>query len=300
MKTAVILGSLGQDGRILEGQLKQQGYKVIGIDRNHQVDICKPKAVKDLISNTRPDEVYHFAAFHQSSEEEVSETPEFKEKSHDVNVASVQYFLEAIKMYSPTSKFFYASSSHIFGENKDGIQSEETPFNPTTAYGENKAKAMSLCRHYRNAHNIFACVAIFYTHESCYRSEKFLSQKVVQAALRKEPISVGDLSAVVDWGYAPEYTQAAQSIMHTLIPEDFIIATGHKMTVQDFVAETFSSCNLNWKDYVRENKEILKRKGPVRIGNPSKIKRVTGWIPKTFGQALAKILLQTTKELKDK
>lgn len=300
MKTALIIGSLGQDGRILTQQLTKQGYKTIGVDQSQDIDICHPQTVRDLINRTRPDEIYHFAAFHHSSEEAISETRAFKEKSYAINVASVLYFLEAIKNFSPTSKFFYASSSHIFGETKDEIQSEKTPLNPVTIYGKNKAEAMILCQHYRKAHNLFACAGIFYTHESCYRSEKFLSQKVIQSALQKRPISVGDLSAVVDWGFAPEYTLGAQCIMQALAPEDFIIATGHRMTVQDFVASTFSNCKLDWKEYVNEDRSILKRKSPVRIGNPTKIKQVTGWFPKIFGPALAKILLQTTRELKDK
>ncbi len=300
MKTAIITGSLGQDGKILEQQLIKQGYKTIGIDQGHEIKICSSQAVKDLISTVRPDEIYHFAALHHSSEEDIKESPEFREKSYAVNVASTLYFLDAIKNFSPTSKFFYASSSHIFGESKTEVQDEKTPMNPTTTYGKNKAEAMILCQHYRKSYNVFACVGIFYTHESCHRSEKFLSQKIIQSALQKKPITIGDLSAVIDWGFAPEYTLGAQCIMQALAPEDFIIATGHKMTVEDFVVSIFSKCDLNWKNYVREDKEILKRRSPARIGNPTKIKQVTGWSPKIFGPALAKILLQTTRELKDK
>lgn len=301
MKSAVILGSHGQDGRILNEQLIKQGYGTYGIDiGDEEVDICNKQSIKDFISRIRPDEVFHLAAFHHSAEEELNENPEFQKKSHAINVSSVENFLEAIKNYSPVTKFFYASSSHIFGEPKTEIQNEETPKAPTTTYGKNKAEAMKVCDHYRNFHNIFACTGIFYTHESCYRNEKFLSQKVIQSAINKKTISIGDLNAVVDWGYAPEYTKAVQCIMQTMAPEDFIISTGHKMRVQEFIEAVFTECNLKWQDYVQENKGILKRQSTTRIGDPTKIKIATGWKAKTFGPALAKILLQTTKELKDK
>lgn len=315
-KTAIIIGSEGQDGKILFDQLCKKNFSVIGIDQNKTrtnnaswqkcVNICNSQEVLDLISNTQPEEVYHLAAFHHSSEEKTPEDTNFYQKSFDVNFFSLINLLEAIRLQSINTRLFYASSSHVFGDTLEEVQTEATCLNPNTVYGITKATAQQACRLYRQKYNIFASTGILYTHESKFRSEKFLSQKVIRAAIdfkfkgRKEKLVIGDLSAVVDWGFAPEFTEAAQLIVRHSQADDFIVATNHPMKISDFIEHIFAELGLDWTKFVEEKKGILNRSGIKRIGSYQKINKTTGWQPTTFGASLAKILLQTTLESMDK
>jgi GDPmannose 4,6-dehydratase len=306
MKKAIIIGSEGQDGSLLFELLKKENYSIIGIGKNatkfdnsaleHAVDISKKNQVFDLVKDFRPDEVYYLAAVHQSSENNTAEDVDFFKKSYDVNVFYLIYFLDAIKTNSTSTKIFYASSSHIFGDPESEIQNENTPFNPDSIYGITKLDGLLTCRYYREKYGIFACSGILYNHESSLRKETFFSKKLIKGAIEiksgeRDKIVLGDLSAVVDWGYAPDYVSGMHGILSLNVPDDFVIATGKKHNVEDFVRITFDLLNLDWKRYIFVDNSVLTRQRKTLIGDPSKLIKATNWRPSVDFKGMIKKLL---------
>lgn len=306
MKRAVIIGANGQDGRLLCDLLLKKRYSIVGIDKKcvshtpdilfKQVDICKYAEVVRLIKKFRPHEVYYLAAFHHSSENLPDENVALLRKSYDVHVSGLANFLEAIKRSSSETRLFYAASSHIFGNTKNGLQDENTPINPNCIYGITKAAGLSLCRFYRSRYKIFAATGILYNHESPIRSGKFVSMKIIKGAInikhgKQKELILGNLRAVIDWGYAPDYVLAMYLIINNKLPDDFIIATGKRHTVLDFVKTVFDNLGLDWKAHVKENQGMALRHNVCRIGNPSKLKRMTGWKPSVDFKKMIELLL---------
>ncbi|MBU0580430.1 MAG: GDP-mannose 4,6-dehydratase [Candidatus Margulisbacteria bacterium] len=307
---ALIVGHQGQDGTLLYDYLEKKGYQIFGIDKNsnkstHQgfparTDICNPQEVSEIIKKFQPDEVYHLAALHHSSEDQISEDLDLFQKSYQINVGTLLNFLAAIKESSPKTRLFFAASSHIFGSVKTSLQDENTPINPSNLYGTTKAFGVLACRYYRNKHSLFASAGILYNHESEYRSPNFLSKKIILAAIniknkKQDKLILGDLDAKVDWGYAPDYIEAMYKILQLDSPDDFVIATGEKRTVKDFVEEAFRLLGLDWKEHVETDQNIIHKEKITRIGNPKKLKKIAGWEPKVDFKSMIKILLE--KEL---
>jgi GDPmannose 4,6-dehydratase len=293
MPNAIIVGATGQDGTILFDFLKKKEYILFGIGRrtvithkmrwdNVLFDIRDFDAVSNLVKKMQPDEIYHLAAFHHSSQDHIDDMRELFNRSYEVNVLSLFNFLEATRQFSPHTKLFYAASSHIFGRPLNATQDENTPINPLTIYGMTKSYGVFLCRMYRLEHNIFVSVGILYNHESWLRGEQFVSQKIVKGAIncKKNPqnrLTLGDLAACIDWGYAPDYIEAMYKIVTLPNAEDFIIATGEKHTVREFAQIAFESLGLDWKDFVEEREEIITRPAIIFVGNPAKLISKTGW-----------------------
>jgi GDPmannose 4,6-dehydratase len=310
-KTAIIIGSEGQDGKILFNFLANKNYNIIGIGRttvrakgikwNRQVNINKVKEVFGLIEKVKPDEVYHLAAFHHSSQDKAMDDLTLLRRSYQVHFFSLAYFLEAARRYSPTTRVFYAASSLVFGSAASGRQTESTSFSPDSFYGLSKLDGLLLCRMYRQKYGLFTAVGIFYNHESAYRSEKFISRKIIQGAIdiknkKKDSIKVGNLQAEVDWGYAPDYMEAAHQIIRSSIPDDFIVATGKKHTVLDLVKVVFGYFDLDWKKYIVEDKNIIHRKRNSMVGDVRKLTKQTGWKPSVgFDEMVVCIIKQLDK-----
>lgn len=306
MKKAIIVGCNGQDGKLLYDFLLKRNYKLLGVGKNFikcpdglcfsTIDIRKTKEVFNLISEFRPDEIYYLAAFHHSSEENPVGNIELFQRSHEVHVLALVNFLEGIKQFSPETKIFYAASSHIFGKPISEIQDENTPINPNCFYGITKANGLFACRLYRNNYSVFASTGILYNHESRFRSEIFVSKKIITGAIniknkKQEKLVLGDLNAEIDWGYAPDYVDAMYRIVNSVVPDDFIIAAGKKHKVIDFVKITFEYLNLDWKLYVEENSSVIKKKNFCRVGNPEKLMNITGWKPSVDFNEMIRLLL---------
>jgi len=307
-KRAVIVGSSGQDGTLLYEYLINDNYAVLGVDRdvltsngigwNQPISISKEGEVVELIKTIRPDEIYYLAAVNQSSEDRKTNDLELYQKSYSVNVLSLINFLEAVRLYSPSSKIFYASSSMVFGQSKTEKQNEETAFNPDTIYGITKLDGLLACRYYRNIHNIFASVGILYNHESALRTKNFISRKVIQGAIdiknqKKKELVVGDLNASADWGYAPDFVRAMHSLLKMEKSGEYIVSTGQKHSVRDMVARVFSDLELDWKEFVREDKGILTREKVALIGDHTKLSKMTGWKPSiSFDDMISSIAKQ--------
>lgn len=305
-KKAIIIGSEGQDGKLLYNFLLKKQYNLLGIDKKFiksngiswedYVDINNVKKVFQLVKTIKPDEIYYLAAFHQSSEDKPIDEMYLFHQSYKINVFSLINFLEAIKTSSIKTKIFYASSSHIFSGSNSNIQDEDNSFAPNSIYGITKLDGLLLCRYYRNKYGIFASCGILYNHESHFRKEKFLSKKIIKGAIdiknkKCDKIILGDLNAKSDWGYAPDYIEAMYKILNNNKADDFIIATGKLNTVRDFVDTAFTYLGLKLEDHIEENKHIISRKNNVLCGNPKKLMNITGWKPKVNFKEMIKILL---------
>jgi GDPmannose 4,6-dehydratase len=294
-KSAVIIGSGGQDGLLLTQVLFQLDYDVTGIGKN-DIDVAEPLSVKTLIIRLQPDEIYFLAAYHHSSEDIIDSQAELYKKSIQVNSIAVFNFLEAIRLERPTCKFFYASSSLIFPPSDIQKLTEESFLEPMDPYSLSKAAGMMACKYYREKHNIFASVGILFNHESQFRKSTFVTKKISTAVARiaKEKsgeLIIGSLDAIVDWGYAPDYVLGMHAIMQMSEPENFIIATGEEHTIKEYLEIAFSHVGLDYREYVKEKEQSIIRKSVKRIGDPKRLKSKTGWKPSiTFADMVCKLV----------
>ncbi len=310
MKTAVIVGCEGQDGKLLYELLLEKHYRIVGISRTcirppgvyeaESIDIRCASEVFDLIRIVRPDEVYYLAAFHHSSDDhplDLDNVDLFR-RSDEIHVLSLVNFLEAIRRYSKDTRLFYAASSRVFGDAVGEFQNESTPLNPRCIYGITKAAGLLICRAYRNDYSLFISAGILYNHESIFRHPKFVSKKIIRGAINiknkeQDKLVLNDLHAAVDWGYAPDYVEAMYRILNISSPEDFVIATGEKHTVFDFVKVVFEYLKLDWNLYVEQNPDSVVNTQSVLIGDARKLKRLTGWKPTVgFRQMIRTLLVE--------
>src|SRR5262249_51760325 len=179
-----------------------------GVDWTRPVDITRPEEVRALVAAVQPDEIYHLAAIHHSSEEDAHEDRAAFGRLYEVNFLSLVNFLDAVHAASPATRLFFAASSHVFGTPDADVQDETTPLRPESIYAMTKADGLWACRLYREKHNVFAATGILYPHESEHRDAKFLSQKIVRAAVRikageQKELVLGRLDARADSRYAP-------------------------------------------------------------------------------------------------
>jgi GDPmannose 4,6-dehydratase len=307
MKKAVIVGCNGQDGRLLYDFLQRRNYELLGIARTYvrgskqgwdaPIDISNTESIFQVINIFRPDEIYYLAAIHRSSEDEPAENMDLIRESYAVHVLSLVNFLEAIRKHSSKTRLFYAASSEIFGESTSEMQDERTPINPNCIYGITKAAGVFTCRSYRDRYSIFASGGILYNHESALRSEKFVSKKIIKGAInvkngKQEKLILGNLGSEVDWGYAPDYIEAMHRLLNIQVSDDFIIATGKRHKVRDFVKIAFEYLGLDWIKHVEEDRTIIKKKNGCNIGNPKKLMSMAGWKPTVEFKEMIRILIE--------
>src|ERR1035441_684470 len=192
MKKAIVVGHTGQDGTYLSELLREKNYEVIGISSKEvsenkygiiNVDMLRVSHVENLLKKIQPNEIYFLAAVHQSSSDLQIEDGALFQNSIDVNVKALINFLESIRKFSSHSKIFYAASSHIFGNPLTSPQNELTTINPNCIYGITKTAGIEACHFYRDNHNVFASIGIFYNHESSLRESKYVSKKIVETAV---------------------------------------------------------------------------------------------------------------------
>lgn len=307
MKTAVIIGHKGQDGQIAFEYLKQRGYKVLGVDIerinsyglevNQKVNIEDINQVTSLLCRLNPDELYYFAAYHGSSQDFLERNQDAVYKSQMVHVLGVRNCLEVIQKNSLKTRVLYASSSLIFEGTNTVMQDEMTSFCPKSLYANSKLEGLLLCREYRMKHGLFVCVAILYNHESCFRSEGFVSKKIVNSVIAikqgvQEKLVLGDLNAQADWGYAPDYVEAMHKILNVSVADDFIVSTGQLHSVRDFADVAFSYFGLDYRQHVQEDSSIISQKRNPLVGNSQKLRSVTGWQPSVDFENMVKALLK--------
>jgi GDPmannose 4,6-dehydratase len=307
VRSALIIGAAGQDGRLLAPLLVQRGYCVRGWVRPKSVpsasfdcaaiDILDAARVERELRVLQPDEIYYLAAFHHASEEPVEISgEELLQRSSDVHVRGLRNVLEAMKTRCPGARLFYAASSHVFGAPSGKWLDEQTPFAPKSAYGISKVAGIECCQICRRRDGLFAATGILFNHESALRKPCFLSQKIVRGALQAhyDPahrMTLGDLDAAADWGYAPDYVDAMFRILQLPEPSDFVVASGEVHTVREFAQAAFGTLGLDWRRHVQTDTRLLRRTSAPLRGDSSKLRAATGWSPSvSFVELVARLI----------
>ena len=321
MKTALVTGVNGQDGSYMADFLLNKGYKVYGMERRASVknrentkhlennpnfqfiigDLSDQNSLLRCLKTSNPDEVYNFAA--QSFVGESWNTPE---QTSDVTGLGVLRMLEAIREYGTPVKFYQASSSEMFGRMVQNPASETTPFYPRSPYGVSKLYGHWITKNYRESYDMFNVSGILFNHESERRGIEFVTRKITHGVAKiamgsSDPIYLGNLDTSRDWGYAPDYIEAAWLMMQHHEPDDFVISTGTTRTIRQFIDSAFSAINIdNWEQYIKLDKRFLRpAEVDVLVGDPSKAKNVLGWSAKTpFNTWVGKMVENDYNQLK--
>lgn len=295
-KKALIVGSGGQDGTLLSQLLTRRSYEVTGLRRN-DLDILSPQNVIEFVDVVKPAEIYYLAAYHHSSENLPPSSGDLFRQSMDVHFYGIVNFLDAITKMSPATRIFFASSSHIFGAVESGSQTESTIYDPQSEYAITKVAGMRACQHYRRTKKIFASIGILFNHESSLRKSSFLSKKIAIAAARiahegNGQLELGDLDAQIDWGDATDTVDAMHRILQIEEPSDYVVATGHLSSVREFAEIAFKYVGLDYSKYVVSKKNEALRNNYRRVGDFSKLKKDTGWMPSISFEQMVKNLVQ--------
>jgi GDPmannose 4,6-dehydratase len=297
-KRAVITGVTGQDGSYLAELLLAEGYRVVGVVRRSSApnldriehlldrielrpaDLLDQLSLVRLIDDVRPHELYNLAAmsFVPASWDQPLLTGEF-------NSLGVMRILEAIRQVDPGIRLYQASSSEMYGKVREVPQTEATPFYPRSPYGVSKVFGHYITVNYRESYGLFACSGILFNHESPRRGLEFVTRKVTDGVARIKlglapTLSLGNMDACRDWGFAGDYVRAMWLMLQQERPDDYVIATGISHSVRDLVDTAFGHVGLDWHDHVRVDPKLL-RPAEVDhlIGNPAKAQRVLGWKP---------------------
>ena len=310
MKTALITGITGQDGSYLAELLLSKGYRVVGIVRrssttpyeriSHLVDkievlsadLLDQTSLVDAIGDTKPDEIYNLAAqsFVATSWTQPVLTGEF-------TALGVTRLLEAAKRAAPKAKFYQASSSEQFGQVLETPQKETTPFYPRSPYGVAKVYGHWITVNYRESFGMFAVSGILFNHESPRRGLEFVTRKVTDAVARiklgrASELRLGHLHSHRDWGFAGDYVDAMWRMLQQDKPDDYVIGTGEKWTVQQLCEEAFSYADLDWREFVKTDPKFVRpAEVELLVADSSKAKRVLGWEPKVRFRELVRMMV---------
>lgn len=315
-RTALICGVSGQDGSYLAQLLLKKGYTVFGTSRDVQgssFSNLQKLGIKEQISyismvpedfrsvlvalrKSNPDELYYLAG--QSSVGLSFEQPAETIQSITLGTLNI---LEGCRMMDKKIKIYHAGSGECFGDTKGAPANESTPFYPMSPYAVAKSSAYWLVNNYRQAYNLFACTGILFNHESPLRPERFVTQKIIRAVQRiaggsGERLKLGRLDIARDWGWAPEYIEAMWLMLQQESPDDYVIATGTTITLEEFVKAAFEQANLNWKEYVIQDPSLF-RPTDLAIGraDPGKALRQLNWKAKTQGVEVVKKMYQSLR-----
>lgn len=336
---AMISGITGQDGSYLTELLLEKGYEVHGIIRRsssfntfridhiynnpeylnnrfflHYGDLTDSSNLNRLVEKIQPSEIYNLGA--QSHVQVSFEVPEY---TAEVDGIGTLRFLDAIKETGVKTRFYQASTSELYGKVQEIPQTEKTPFYPRSPYAAAKLYSYWIVVNYREGYNVFASNGILFNHESERRGKTFVTRKITVAASKivlgqLERLSLGNLDAKRDWGYAPEYVEGMWRILQADQPDDFVLATNETHSIREFVEEAFRNLGeeIIWNGKGVDETGILKSSGKVvvrvdpryfrptevdiLVGNPAKAKKVLGWQPKTTFRDLVRIMVDSDFE----
>lgn len=320
MKSALITGLTGQDGSYLAELLLQKKYNVFGTVRRSstdslervehikdkiniiEADLLDQLSLIDAIKESDPDEVYNLASqsFVPTSWKQPVLTGEF-------TGLGVTRVLEAIRLFNKSFnksiKFYQASSSEMFGKAEEFPQKETTRFHPRSPYGVAKVYGYYITMNYRESYNIFACNGILFNHESPRRGLEFVTRKITDAVARiklglVKELSLGNLDAKRDWGFAGDFVKAMWMMLQQDKPDDYVIGTGEAHSVQDFVNEAFSHVGLNYKDYVKVDPKFIRPAEVVHLlADPTKAREKLGWKPEVSFKQLVHMMVDNDLEI---
>jgi len=319
---AFITGISGQDGYYLSKFLLEKGYEVHGTIRRsssintsridpliaeyekieklflYYSDLLDASSVSSLINKIQPDEIYNLAA--QSHVKVSFDNPIYTTQVGTLGSLSL---LEAIRNSEKPSKFYQASSSEMFGGVDSNSLSDASIFIPKSPYAVSKVFAHHITTVYRESYNLFGVNGILFNHESPKRGETFVTRKITRAVGRisegiQKKVSLGNIDAVRDWGFAGDYVEGMWMMLQQDTPDDWVLATGEAHSVKEFLEEAFSQVNLNWEDYVEISKRHFKPNEVEHLlGDASKAKKELGWSPKTSFKDLVKMMLDEDLKL---
>ena len=324
MKKALITGINGQDGAYLSEFLLEKDYDVYGILKRNSISENQTARLNDIypqlktkleyadmtdisslyrvINKIQPDEIYNLAA--QSHVRISFDQPIYTANATGLGVLNL---MEVVREVLPTAKIYQASSSEMFGNaiDEDRFQRETTPMHPVSPYGCAKLFGYNITRNYRNSYNLFVSNGILFNHESPRRGTNFVTNKVVKEAVKiyygqSNELALGNLDATRDWGHAKDYVRAMWMILQLDKPGDYVCATGISHTVRELVEYVFGKLDLDWTKYLRQDQKFFRPEELTDLkGDPTKLKRDTGWQPEyTFETMLDEMIEYWKKELK--
>lgn len=314
---ALITGITGQDGSYLAELLIEKGYEVHGTIRRsssintnridnlisktidtsdlslHYSDLLDSASLSNLVSQIQPDEIYNLGA--QSHVAVSFQNPLYTTQTSTIGPLAL---LESIKNSKKDIKFYQASSSEMYGGKEKVSLNEESPLLPRSPYASSKVFAHEINKIYRESYNIFGVNGILFNHESPRRGETFVTRKISKAIGRihhglQEKLTLGNLKASRDWGFAGDYVKAIWMMMQHEKPDDWVVATGETYTVENFLIEGFNIVGLDWKDYVVSSEKYFRpNEVDYLLGDPTKIKNQLGWSPEVDFKELVKMMVE--------
>jgi len=319
---AFITGITGQDGYYLANLLLGKGYEVHGTIRRsslintsridnliskyanenkltlHYSDLLDSTSLTNLINRIEPDEVYNLAA--QSHVAVSFKNPLYTSQTSTIGSVAL---LEVIKNSNKKIKYYQASSSEMYGGIDKNKLNEESKFIPKSPYAVGKVFAHEMTKVYRESYNLFAVNGILFNHESPFRGETFVTRKITRAVGRiscgiQSKLTLGNLSASRDWGFAGDYVEGMWLMMQHSNPDDWVLSTGESHTVEEFLKLSFGKVNLNWEDYVViDEKYYRPNEVGFLLGDSSKAQNELGWELKTSFDQLVNMMVESDIEL---
>jgi GDPmannose 4,6-dehydratase len=322
MKKVLITGITGQDGYYLATLLLEKGYQVHGTIRRsssintnridsliskyspdgqlnlHYSDLLDSASLSYLINEIQPDEVYNLAA--QSHVAVSFKNPVLTSQVGTLGSISL---LEAIRSIEKNIKFYQASSSEMYGGQFKSKLNEESPFDPKSPYAASKVFAHNINQIYRDSYDLFCVNGILFNHESPLRGETFVTRKITRAVSRislglQSKLTLGNLDASRDWGFAGDYVEAMYLMMQHDTPDDWVIATGETHTVKEFLEIAFNYVNLDFEEFVQTSDKYFRpNEVDYLLGDPTKAKKLLGWEPKTSFKDLVEMMVKSDLNL---
>jgi GDPmannose 4,6-dehydratase len=312
-KRALITGVSGQDGAYLSQLLLEKGYEVFGLDlstsgqacwRLHylgiydriiliEADMTDAEALLAGVRRSSPNEIYNLAA-HSAPGASFRHPIE----CGDVTGLGLARLLEAARQAAPQARIFQASTRDLFGLGDGGTYNEDRPFYPANPYAAAKLYAHWMSKIYRDSYGMYICNGIMFNHESPLRGIEFVTRKITDAAAKislgkGSRLALGNTGAKIDWGYAPEYMQAAWLMLQQPEPDDYVIATGEAHSVEEFARRAFEIVGLNWRDYVEADAGLLRPSDIVlQKGDYSRAAAKLGWQPQVKFERLVEIMIE--------
>jgi len=321
-KKALITGITGQDGYYLSKLLLDKKYEVHGTIRRsslintlriddliskyqetgqlklHYSDLLDSSSLNSLVNNIEPDEIYNLGA--QSHVAVSFKNPVLTTQIGTLGSLSL---LESVRNSEKRIRFYQASSSEMFGGGTNSKLNEESLLDPKSPYAASKVFAHDMTKIYRDSYDLFCVNGILFNHESPHRGETFVTRKITRAATRialgiQSKLTLGNLDASRDWGFAGDYVEGMWKMLQHETPDDWVLATGETFTVREFAEIAFRKLDLDWNKYVETSEKYIRpNEVDYLLGDPTKAKNILDWQPKTSFDSLVEMMVQSDLNL---